>query len=983
MTTRTWNGGTGDWYTATDWATDVAPVPGDTVDVAGGLIEMFGTEAQVSGIFDGQTVLIGGASVEAAIGSDGARFGNSFTIETPFAYTYAAFASVGSTGYAGIIDVNGGAFEILTETSSGQAGGDFVLNTDGQISIASAATLYLTGRLDESGGITVNPDATFVNSGSINVEQSRGGFFLVKSEGTLTGGGTLEIGLGGTVGIEGTVINQTIAFSGPGGIFAISEPISLSGTIQNFQTGDFIDLYEISETNASYNTSTDTLTAYTVQNGVTSDAISLHVTGPSGSSTLTASPDGLGGTLIEYANSPSPDQEGITGGEDALGAEIVQATMKTHSGAPITGAGIKIGIISDSFDNRGGANTDAAAGYLPANANGTSAVDVLEDEASGGTDEGRAMAELVHQVAPGAQIYFNTVNVGGGGENGLATAVNALVAVGVNIIVDDEAIPAAPFFQVTGSADTAIQNAINDGVSYFTAAGNYANSYYQGTFTDTPTTFLGLQVYAQTFTSGNPYVQLTVTSPATIALQWNAPFPTTTSGMSPVALQMELFTTAGSPVDPSVQSTSVNGSAYASEPESIINNVSPGTYDLAVYQTAGMPAVSQFKFIVFENGGGDSTIDDPAAENGSGAESGQALVPGVNTVAASAFSNSPAFTGDDQTEWFSSAGPGELLFNSTGTAYATPVSDGKPDFTAPDGIDVAPSLSGFQPFSGTSAAAPNAAAVAALMLQANPSLTPAEITADMETSALNLGLPTSQQGAGLVQAVGAVDLALACFATGTRLATKRGNTPVEALRLGDLLQTADGRLAPVVWIGQRHVNCARHPRPADVSPVRIRKGAFAAGLPHSDLLLSPDHAVFVDGVLIPIKHLMNGSTITQEQREQVTYWHVELERHDKILAEGLPCESYLDTGNRSAFANGGSIVQMHPDFALFVWETEGCARLVVSGPEVEATRRRLGARAAAMGSSAALCVPQLWEAPLRSACRTALMRPLMNKAHLW
>jgi hypothetical protein len=79
--------------------------------------------------------------------------------------------------------------------------------------------------------------------------------------------------------------------------------------------------------------------------------------------------------------------------------------------------------------------------------------------------------------------------------------------------------------------------------------------------------------------------------------------------------------------------------------------------------------------------------------------------------------------------------------------------------------------------------------------------------------------------------------------------------------------------------------------------------------------------------------------------KEVTYWHLELPQHEVILAEGLPCESYLDTGNRAAFANGGQIAQVTPDFASWRWEAAACAALVVSGPLIEALRRRLQQRA--------------------------------------
>jgi len=101
-------------------------------------------------------------------------------------------------------------------------------------------------------------------------------------------------------------------------------------------------------------------------------------------------------------------------------------------------------------------------------------------------------------------------------------------------------------------------------------------------------------------------------------------------------------------------------------------------------------------------------------------------------------------------------------------------------------------------------------------------------------------------------------------------------------------------------------------------------------------------------VLIPIKHLINGISIAQVPLDDVTYYHIELPRHDVLLAEGLPAESYLDTGDRGNFDNGGCSVVLYPDFATRVWEAKGCAPLVVTGPELDAVRCRLAARAADM-----------------------------------
>ncbi|MSP02808.1 MAG: Hint domain-containing protein, partial [Acetobacteraceae bacterium] len=200
---------------------------------------------------------------------------------------------------------------------------------------------------------------------------------------------------------------------------------------------------------------------------------------------------------------------------------------------------------------------------------------------------------------------------------------------------------------------------------------------------------------------------------------------------------------------------------------------------------------------------------------------------------------------------------------------------------------------------------------------------------------------------------------LACFAAGTMIATTRGPVKVEDLRAGDMVALHGGGTAPAVWIGSRAVDCARHPRPETVWPIRVRAGAFGQkvgepAMPERDLLLSPDHAVFVEDVLIPIKFLVNESSITQIRVPEVHYFHVELPEHDILIAEGLPAESYLDTGDRTNFANGDGVVRLFPDFAVSpamagIWEARGYAPLRAVGPEVDSVRRRLNHRAAGNG----------------------------------
>ena len=186
---------------------------------------------------------------------------------------------------------------------------------------------------------------------------------------------------------------------------------------------------------------------------------------------------------------------------------------------------------------------------------------------------------------------------------------------------------------------------------------------------------------------------------------------------------------------------------------------------------------------------------------------------------------------------------------------------------------------------------------------------------------------------------------IGCFVQGTRIETAQGMVAVEDLAEGDLIPTVLGaRLAPIVWLGRRHVDCARHPHPEKVWPVVVEAHAFGRGLPRRDLWLSSDHAIYVNECLVPVHRLINGTSIRQVPVPDVMYFHVQLPWHDVVRSEGLPTESFLDTGDRSNFENGGGPIRLHPDFNARMWEAEGCARLILTGPELEAARAMVRTR---------------------------------------
>jgi hypothetical protein len=195
-----------------------------------------------------------------------------------------------------------------------------------------------------------------------------------------------------------------------------------------------------------------------------------------------------------------------------------------------------------------------------------------------------------------------------------------------------------------------------------------------------------------------------------------------------------------------------------------------------------------------------------------------------------------------------------------------------------------------------------------------------------------------------------VDATSLCFAAGARVLTTQGEIPVESLQVGDLVAgLRSGTFRPVRWIGHRNVDLAKHPDPDAVHPIRICAGAFGPDRPHRDLILSPNHALYVDGHLIAARYLLNGASVRQENWEKIVYYHVELESHDVMLVDGMAAESFLDVGNRAAFSNGGEPVMLHPDFARKTWDAEACAPDLPKGAELTQLRQTMLARAIDMG----------------------------------
>jgi hypothetical protein len=183
-----------------------------------------------------------------------------------------------------------------------------------------------------------------------------------------------------------------------------------------------------------------------------------------------------------------------------------------------------------------------------------------------------------------------------------------------------------------------------------------------------------------------------------------------------------------------------------------------------------------------------------------------------------------------------------------------------------------------------------------------------------------------------------------CYRRGTRILAEHGEVAIESLRIGDRVMMSSGIAKPIRWIGTRSYLREAAWGNREVLPILIREGALADGLPRRDLWVSPEHAMFIDGMLIPASALMNGVSIVQEEWvDEVTYFHLEFDSHAVIYAEGALAESFVDDESRAMFDNATEYSRLYPHATRE--PVRFCAPRVEDGEELERVRRRVGMRA--------------------------------------
>jgi subtilisin family serine protease len=408
-----------------------------------------------------------------------------------------------------------------------------------------------------------------------------------------------------------------------------------------------------------------------------------------------------------------------------------------------TGAGVAVGIISDSIDAApgGGISDSVASGNLPSDT-----VDLSNPPPASGTDEGRAMAEIVYDEAPGvSRIRFATANPGPAAK---AQGIDALVAAGVKVIADDTSYIAEPFFQDDVIAQ-AVDRAKAAGVAVFVSAGNDARNAWQGTFTPSGAMEdFDPSPAVDTMQSIGPvpaHVEMDV------VLQWAEPW-----GRAATDLALDVYDiTGGTPV--LVRSSDARNiqTGLPEEVVPVIAGNAPTTYGIVIRRIAGT-GTPFMKFMALTNGA-TLSIEHPSEAGTIGPDAASAS--GALTVAASDY-RTPVTPED-----FSSRGPVTRYFDANGFPLPAASVRQKPELAAPDGVTTSLTAH-FAPFYGTSAAAPAAAGIAALILSAKPTLPIDELYAIMTNPsntvdcAASGAVPDPDCGAGFLLADSALAMAL-------------------------------------------------------------------------------------------------------------------------------------------------------------------------------------------------------------------------------
>jgi hypothetical protein len=422
-----------------------------------------------------------------------------------------------------------------------------------------------------------------------------------------------------------------------------------------------------------------------------------------------------------------------TGSVDTEGDSVIQAdTFRASTG--FDGSGVKVGVLSDSVSQFAGGLADSVnTGDLPNN------VQVLEDGPAGSTDEGRAMLEIVDDIAPGASLAFHTAF---NGEQDFATGITDLANAGAKVIADDVGYFDSPMFN-DGIIAQAVDTVHSQGAFYASAAGNNANQGWTDSWRPADNQTVGgvTGTFENFSTSGTNVLQQFTLNPGDeldLSFQWDSAF---LEGGSPLPnyqvpndLAVLVTSSDGATLEQTFDANNKN-TDMAWENVAFLNDGSFGTSQFALafqmHNPTTDPAPTMLRWVVV------GSVDPMADGEGAATTFGQPAAKGAVAVGAV-----PWFQPDTPESFTSQGGPLTFLFDANGNRLASPEIRNKPEVAAPDGVSTSffgdPSGNQAHAFFGTSAATPHVAGAAALLMQQAPSATNDDIIQHLEDTAIDV-----------------------------------------------------------------------------------------------------------------------------------------------------------------------------------------------------------------------------------------------------
>ena len=436
-------------------------------------------------------------------------------------------------------------------------------------------------------------------------------------------------------------------------------------------------------------------------------------------------------------------------------ADSAHRARSTRENLGVNGRGQKVCALSDSYNQDNSALTTASddiqSGDLPGAGNPsgrTAPVDVLEDYDGSDpepTDEGRAMLQLIHDIAPGARLGFHTAF---GGLAGFAQGIRDLADAGCTVIVDDVGYSTEPFYQ-DGPVANAVDEVVTRGIPYFSSAGNDGENSYEAPFRGVSgrSGIIDDTYVPHDFNSGgatDTRQEITIRPEGTFRIfsfQWTDPSAQVQGSAGPdTDIDIALVDGSDNVIS---SSTRGNGVVPVESLEYTNNQNTAVTLDLVVEKASG-PAPDEIKYVYSGSGFSIEEYD-----TGGATIYGHQMAEGAMAVAAAPFFNTAYSAQIDSSailNYFSSKGGLQIRFDQNGDRLSTPESREKPDVTGTDFIDNTffgtdidiQDPDSFPNFSGTSAAAPNVAAIAALIRQARQGLGPESVYDRLESTAVDI-----------------------------------------------------------------------------------------------------------------------------------------------------------------------------------------------------------------------------------------------------